>query len=520
MSSRSGGVAVCLVALSACTGGSQASDAGPRGDGDAAADAVDGGSDGDGGAMTIFPAATKNGTRLRARTWVTEDGTRRRDVSNTGSPFWSDNQLGVPCTFQSLPSGEFACFPVATFGDPAVSFLPVQGFADAACTQRIAFGPGTASGSAAQASRDAYCVGKAYAFAIELQSGTATSPLYATGQPLALTTWYQRQLGTDNCVATPTPTGVKVVPLGQKVSTADLVVGHVERVPTGHRLSYLQIVADDGTRERIGWYDTVTNLECTVTPLKQGPARCVPAAEKAFLFPGGFGDAACTKALVYIADETMVPSIVQPDSSSLQAAQDSYYRVGGPSPDTYQMQDGKCVKTDTPANFFHFAEEIPLTTFDAFTDIDLSPTGARLGVAARADGEGAIDLAPATIMDGTTMAACNLAPASDGKMRCLPETLQKRYSNATCDSAPFVSNYGPTSPRYASGWMGDFCTGGVGLFEIGAAISTPADVYDTDAQGQGCARNPFASGSRDLTFSAVGDTVSPSTFAEAKLVVE
>lgn len=468
-----------------------------------------------------FPAATKSGTRLRARTWVTDDGARWLDRTDSGGgpvggQIWTDTQLGVPCTFQQLPSGDFACFPVATFGDPGVGGLPVRGYADADCTQRIAFGPTTA----APASRDAYCAGKTYAVVIEVQPGVATHPMYSAGKPATLTTWYQRPLDANDCVATPAPAGVQIVPLGQKVAPADVVVGHVERVPTGRRLSYLQIVAADGSREQIGWYDTVNQVECSVTASADGPARCVPAAEEAF-FLGQFGDAACTKPLVYFSDETNVPSIVRPTSNAPQGVKDGYYRVGAAATTAYEMKDGQCVANDTPAKFFHVAEEIPVTTtFDAFTDVDLSPTGARLSLPARADGEGAIDLAPATIMDRTAMAACNLAPTSDGKMRCLPETLQKRYSNATCDSAPFVSNYGATSPRYASGWMGDFCTGGVGLFEIGAAVSTPADVYDTDAQGQGCARNPFASGSRDLTFSAVGDTVSPSTFAEAKLVVE
>jgi hypothetical protein len=90
----------------------------------------------------------------------------------------------------------------------------------------------------------------------------------------------------------------------------------------------------------------------------------------------------------------------------------------------------------------------------------------------------------------------------------------------TCNSTPFVSNFGATGPRYASGWVGDFCTGGTSLYAIGDLIQTPADVYDTDAQGQGCSRNPFASGSQDLAFNAVGAEVSTSTFAEAKLVVE
>lgn len=515
------GVACCFVAFSACSGGgSQTPDGGQTVDG-----AADASANGDGDAAASLPAATKSGTRLRARTWVTDDGTRRLDRANSGTPFgsqiWSDTQLGVPCTFQALPSGDFACFPIATFGDPAVSFLPVQGFADADCTQRIAFGPGTASGSAAQASRDAYCAGKAYAFAIQIEPGaaTATSVLYATDQPLALTTWYQRALGSTDCIAAPTPTGVKVVPLAQKVLPTDLVVGHVERVSTGHRLSYLQIVADDGTREQIGWYDTATMLECNVTPSKDGPALCVPASETAF-FLGDFGDAACTKPLVYVSDETKVPAVVRPDSNSLAIVKDTYYRVGALAPDAYELKDGQCVKTDIPPNSFHVAEEIPVDTFVAFTDVDLSPTGARLGVAARSNAEGAIDPAPATITDRTAHVSCDLGPTSDGKTRCVPPTFQKRYSNMTCDSAPFVTNFSSTSPQYASGWMGDFCTGGVTLFSIGAAIPTPSDVYDTDPQGRGCSRNPFASGSTDLTYNAVGAPVSPSSFAEAKLVVE
>jgi hypothetical protein len=545
-------VVCCVVLLSACSGRALSSDGGPPTGADAAAD---GNAKGD--VTQGFPAASLSGTRLRARTWVTEDGTRRldrdEDINGSfGGQLWVDTQLGVPCRFQQQPTGELACEPVATFGDPSAAFAPVLGYADAECTQRIAFGPFPGSGIASQASRDAYCGGKAYAVVmVPLPGPDLPFPVYSTGQPLSLSVWYKRGFGIDECVATATPPGVQVVPMGQQVLPADLVVGHIETVPTGHRLSYQQIVADDGTRERVGWYDTATNVQCTVTPFAMGPVRCVPHADSAF-FLGDFGDAACTKPLIYAGGyKTPFVQPVPAEPPLVTAVPlDSYYRVGTTPAAVYEEQNGVCVKTDQDPSTFALAEEFPLAAFDAFADVDLSPAGARLGLAARADAEGATDPVPGTLTDRTSRLPCDLKVTTDGKTRCLPPASQMRYPENTCSAMPFVSIGSPgpagrliydigwfgegcsnnatptcvaplapaTPPSYASGWSGDFCTGGVTFHEVGAVIPTPAKVYD--AESYGCDQNPYASGNSQYTFNAVGAEVPPSSFAEAKLIVE
>jgi hypothetical protein len=455
---------------------------------------------------------------------VTDDGARRPDRDQFGRQIWFDSQLHMPCSFQPSSPDTFACAPIATFGDPGVSFLPVRAYSDAGCTQRIAFGPIQAPGSAFQASRDAVCGGASYAAVIEPQGATAVPVLYPVGQTLQLTTWYQRPLGEDTCTATPSPAGVQIVSLGPAVETTDLVVGHVQRVATGHRLSYRQVVAGDGTRERIGWYDTVTNLECTVQLAADGAARCLPEAEKVFFWSTAFSDAACTKPVVYVNEGDPLPAgLVQPDASSPGLPPGSYYRVGASATVLYTTERGSCAASpDAVDSVWHVTEEIPVGAFDAFIGANLTPDGARLAVEARTDDEGAIDPSPGITRDRTTKLACALGPTADGKTRCLPAASQQRYADMSCASTPFVTfaSADPPSPRYASGWSGDFCTGGQTLYEAGAAIGPPADVYDTDGQGRGCARNPFASGSTVLTFMTVGNPVPASTFAEARLVTE
>ena len=53
-----------------------------------------------------------------------------------------------------------------------------------------------------------------------------------------------------------------------------------------------------------------------------------------------------------------------------------------------------------------------------------------------------------------------------------------------------------------------------------ACVIPLAATGHTDAQGRGCARNPFASEATGLTFLSVGDEVPASSFAEATLSVE
>jgi hypothetical protein len=469
-----------------------------------------------------FPAPISGGTRLAQRTWVAADGTRFPDRDNEGRHIWFDRQQGFPCTFQSTLDGKVVCFPIATYGDPALNFLPVRGYSDDQCTNRIAFGPYLADGSAFQASRDAYCGGKSYATAINVRSdGPATYPIYATGAPSTVTTWYQQQLDAADCLPSPATGSATIVPLGPQVQPGDLVTGHIERVATGHRLSYQQIVADDGTRERVAWFDTATNLECTVQPAiknglpADGPASCVPKAAQGFLI-GLYGDAKCTKELLAIVDAE-VPAFVQ--------SQDAYFRVGAPSPTLYgKDMNGTCAVTTQVGGVFYFAEKIPVAALDVFAEVvDLSPAAARLGVSARADADGATDTVASTLTDRMTGNACTFAATSDGMTRCLPRTVQLRYADNGCAGPPFVT-LAPADDAgrlYAAGWKGDLCTGGATVYQLGSPIAPPNEVYDTDAQAHGCQRNPFASmlGSSGLAFRAVGDPVVAS-FLEATLVAE
>jgi hypothetical protein len=110
---------------------------------------------------------------------------------------------------------------------------------------------------------------------------------------------------------------------------------------------------------------------------------------------------------------------------------------------------------------------------------------------------------------------------ADGKTRCLPPWNNVRYGDMSCTPASALISVVKSDPlpSYVGTWSGDSCTGGYQLFSVGAQLPTPIDFYDPSGNG-GCVANPFAHASTVLAAYAIGAEVSPSTFAEARLVTE
>lgn len=471
-----------------------------------------------------FPPDHVSGTRLKARVWR-EGGQALVDDRNGqgGLLIWYDSELETPCVFERR-DGTLACFPLGGAGDLGIAFLPVYGFGDGGCrNQRLA-------APTVSAPRDAWCPAPRYATLIREGAplitwgfDSAGLDTYELGAAVPGSTWYEKPLsGGDECGLVTDAPFTTLYPVARKLETTELVSGHVERVDTGFRLGAVVIVGDDGSRERVAWYDNQLGAECSVQLDTHGVARCVPPSTP--LVPCGplYGDGDC---LVELACQDEPPPLgflgdagsrwaVSTDSSSEQV----YYRVGTRPSAVYSLASGVCTRTVLdPSSFVTILKgsTAPLDTFG-----DTVRGDGRLRVAVRVDSEGATDPSPGSITDSATSEPCSLVLAAGGDVRCFPASATARYSDASCGEADRLALTSPSEPAppYLSAWLGDPCGGGTALFERGPMLASPSRVYDTDAFGQGCTYNPYATGASNAY--SFGPSVPLESFVAATLVTE
>jgi hypothetical protein len=488
-------------------------DGGDDASSDASTDAADG------AAATNHPDFT-SGTRLRARTWVSDGVTVGIETSATSmDQVWYDQQLGVPCTFVTRGDGA-RCEPVPSYLDPAGGGFPVFGFADALCgSERVVTGP---VGSAFGPWRAAYCAEKRYARILEPAGDAIETNSYEVGPALTGAAWYMKPLDQpDACFP------VDIVPpadfrrTARKTTPTDFVGAHLETIRSGRRLSPIMLVADDGTRQRVGWHDEDLNFDCSARPSEGGKTRCLPNAGSAFVLPGFFSEDC--KLTLAIPDNAGAKAgdLVKPVQAAPGIRLDAYYRLGAAAKKIYERsENGECVESIFFAGAYPLIDEVLSSRMDELTL--RSTVVGRFLTTSLVDAEGTVDRSTFTLFEASSNTSCAFAPTSDGKTRCLPSTaLNIRYGDAACTpSAPLVSvPPGGPSPDLAIRWKGDVCSGGYELASIGSAVAGPDKTYDTNAYGVGCYLNPFATPGT-LSYFALGQPVSPDLFPAVELVTE
>jgi hypothetical protein len=485
----------------------------------------------DGGAAgtTVFPAATVSGTRLRARTWVAADGTRVLDTTDDTArgQIWYDTALETPCTFQGPDDGTLRCVPLTPFADPQSLFGPFTlGFLGASCQgERVAAGPYGWSSPASAALREASCGGKRYATLI---NETSVDPdIFEVGAPLdGATAIFSRPYDTpDECGPPKADAPNHYYRLGRRVERGQLVQAHIQVVRTGKRMAFRSIVGADGTQQRIGWYDTSLDVDCTVGEAGDGNTRCLPRADSV-PFLGVYGDAGCRMPVTFQAGGAAF-AVATSSEGGLKAR--TYYRVGPPSAKIYFQSGTDCTSFDSDTSSFRTLTEVPFTTFEAFPEV--TAAHARLKVTVHADADGAVEAFPLSpgpfpnaVTDAKTSEPCVFAPASDGKLRCLPDSTAVRYTTPACAAAPgtgvvTLSFLGDRRPKHAAVWSGDACTGGFALSELGRRQGPQlGDLWDTTFYGDACLLTPFHD--ENLDAYSIGPAESAAGFVDAALVTE
>lgn len=337
--------------------------------------------------------------------------------------------------------------------------------------------------------------------------------------------WYIKNL-IPGASCSPAPPGLPpAYATGNKIARTELVAGHLETVETGRRLSAVMIRADDGSRQRVSWYDTALRARCALH-VDFDAIRCGPLLTSIVEpLTEVYGDPACTAAVASVADP--VPNDALVSSRPIDRQRFTYFRIGEAPPQLFQRVNGACTPTALlyASGTIRIAQTIPSASLPWFSSRTIERN--RLAVTVFVDNEGTTEQFPIGITEQRTKRSCSFMPTSDGDTRCVPEADPMRFGDSRCSAEnafatlPVPSRAGP--PRPVAAWSGDDCRGGFDLFELGTPLPSsqrPRDVYDR-GRGGSCARDSLASSPySSLAFHAIGSAIPSITFERAVLIAE
>jgi hypothetical protein len=510
--------------------------------------APDGDSTNDGGAdhaadvvQRAFPADEISGTRTRARYWLVEDGQRVPQVSGLDAPVWFDTKLGTPCVWRPLEGPSTAeswvCAPYAAYGVLEKFFTDAECKVPAQAARSYFYewvtkeaGPPSAPSSntpsfsqpwgSNELDRQVSCADKTFA--------RDADGWVELGTPLAATTLYD---GSAGCKAITLAPGEVLRSIVHKLERSELATAHVGRVDTGHRLSTHQLVSDDGARQRIGWYDNVLGVACTVGVAADGKRRCLPEGDD--MGNGGFG---------FFVDAAGGPLALAGDPNPYQPG--SYRRLVGPAlacgqtrtsvyrigttyeGDVYVPGNPTPLTADIkPAGTWLHVTEVPAESMDLFEPKTL---GGRLQHSALVDAEGALDVFPfgATpfggtiarftegLIDSTLEQPCRFQHLADGSNRCVPAWSEQEQGlnctrNIVVNVHPYTQCLGDPAATFTAVWKGDACAGGYQVSALGKLITPSGAVGQCSVLD----RDGFS-------YYEIGAVPPPGTFAGATVMTE
>lgn len=307
---------------------------------------------------------------------------------------WYDAEREVHCTFRLATDNQLRCLP-----DVPVTVAPGD-FADAACSVRVAREPAGCAGTPR-------FVGVAQG---------CTTRIFATKGPA--TTSYQRVQG-GGCERQPTAGGSQ---LGDETDPAIWVRGVVEESAEDTGPVRAEILrGDDGSSGFRRWKPRTLATECTWQAGLNSALHCIP---RKLVTAAGFTDAACSTALFATVVDACDPPIVgerrtfvtERCVSRLTATE---YREldGAYAGSSYFLEDGTCRPqgnvTGTKAGTALDVE----ATFGSAELLRVPTSGRLAGLFARFPGGARARIGwYDTLLD----APCEVGPAMDGSLRCLP----------------------------------------------------------------------------------------------------
>ncbi len=390
-----------------------------------------------------------SGTRLRAVLDVAGDAKRFR--------LWHDAELDVDCSFTPAADGVERCMPIVEHGYAVYS--------DAKCTKAVGvFGiDDPIPPYLAEPYRARECA-------------TGASFLEVGAAVTGVTDVFSNSSG--SCSPNGTVSATQVVKqLGPAAAPAKFVAqAKITREPRDLRLEANVRVAEDGSREVIGFFDLERKTDCK--PISRNPEyACVP--DNLAFIEVFFADDKCKMQAAYYPGCDGTPNIIL-DSAPSNTGQ--YFEVGDllTTPPLFRKDSTVCQPyTDTTepnAKYYAPGKEVPWSDFAELTATDEG--SGRIAVTAL---RGASDelLARIDFFDTELSTHCGVAEAADGKTRCLPSSIGSVnvFSDAACTSALFENQAGSPLPDGLAFLTANAPGGGTAVFKLGPKLATPAKTW-------------------------------------------
>jgi hypothetical protein len=409
----------CFIALCGCK--SAAPNTSPGGQDGSTADASHRDGPGGDGATAGFPAKASGGTRLKALFARTPDGEKYHQF------VFYDTQLKVRCAWGVAQDGKDRCLPLP----PAVSS---RNYSDSACTQallpaddacadgyvrRVADGLVSIFRLGAPITTTAYVRYASAGGGVPDGGASSDTPADAGRPPDAGATV---SLGAA-CVLDSSVAGQKFFTTGAPVPPETFALfdpPHPIMQP-GHRIVPLGHTGADGSKERLGWWDTKYNQQCAIDVAGDGERRCLP-----YQFLGYpttyFSDAACTQAVApSLTTKPPSPYFVRTIDSKVCPTRATYY-LTEPLPantSAFRKTSTGCIPMMFPATVTLYALKGALAPgeLDKFTDT-LEGTG-RLRRRVQTSTDGTVD-GLSNPYDSKFSDQCRFGRTPDGMLRCVP----------------------------------------------------------------------------------------------------
>lgn len=474
-----------------------------------------------GTASGVVATAAVSGSRLHVKS-ITGGGAREVVA-------FHDMERNEDCTFQPAEGGKTRCYPTTVQANQSGFFT------DAAC--KI-----PAYSAVAPTCADTVKYGVTITYSGNCSTGELTE-LRKLADPNAPT----YALGPSGCgpssTLPPNPGRPTTVPLGDVVPWTSFVEA-TETVVPGAIVSEKVLVATDGAKQHLTYYDDKLGADCTFALMADGVTRCVPAATEAPIY---YGDSSCTKPYA-VNDYSNNAGPCSPSSSRSATANlwlepsesqcggiRNVFRIGtydgtasGASIFQWQMQYqsgspqlGEQTTCSSAGQLgINNSDNYRLITDTINTSLPLTP---RVG-------SGSDRLVPAFVWPpGTEMLVagwhdtmndvdCTFALASDGKTRCLPvaSTGTILFTDGACTSPGRVAVLSDPScigvRRYARE-VSTTCPPTTRIYSLGADAHDFMNVSVQTSSGQ-CGTVSQAGAAFDATL------VDPSQFVEGTPAVE
>lgn len=156
--------------------------------------------------------------------------------------------------------------------------------------------------------------------------------------------------------------------------TDPVPAAQADTTQSGSRLKAKYYVGSDGSKQFIGWHDSMLNVDCAFVLASDGTTRCMPYYPEAALIATYFSDSGCTQALALVATGCTPPIYGSQSQAGMGGACatgfDRILQVGAAyTGASYTGAPASCIATPSPSAYvlYSLGSEVAPSTFVAAT---------------------------------------------------------------------------------------------------------------------------------------------------------